>query len=76
MNKAVFLDRDGGINKKIENGYVKNLKELRILPGVKKALRKLKSQGYIIIIVTNQRGIAKGLLTLDSLKNIFHLQAE
>jgi D-glycero-D-manno-heptose 1,7-bisphosphate phosphatase len=60
MNKCIFLDRDGVLNKdKVD--YVYDLKDHFILDGVTEALRKLKEAGYLLIIITNQSGIAKGI---------------
>jgi len=61
--RAVFLDRDGTI---IEDaGYLRDPAQVRLLPGAAAAIRKLNEQGFIAIVVTNQSGIARGLLTLD-----------
>jgi D-glycero-D-manno-heptose 1,7-bisphosphate phosphatase len=63
MKKAVFLDRDGVINKKpAEHDYVKSWKEFTLLEGVVDALKLFKKLGYITVVVTNQAGIAKGLM--------------
>lgn len=62
-NKAVFLDRDGVINK--DTGYVHKIEDFLILPGVIESLKILQSKGYKLIIVTNQGGIAKKYYTLD-----------
>ena len=63
-NKAVFLDRDGVLNKAIvRNGkpYPPNsLDEFEILPGTKEALLQLKSAGYLLIVVTNQPDVGRG----------------
>ena len=63
-NKAVFLDRDGVLNKAIvRNGkpYPPNsLDEFEILPNVKEALLQLKSAGYLLIVVTNQPDVGRG----------------
>ena len=68
---AIFLDRDGVINKKMSEGdYVKDWNEFEFLPGVINALWKLKRSGYIIIIVTNQRCIAKGIMDENKLREI------
>lgn len=67
---TLFLDRDGVINKKIENGYVTKWEEFKILPGVIDAMSILSSLFGKIIIVTNQRGIAKGLMSEIDLKII------
>lgn len=64
MYPAVFLDRDGTIN--IDTGYVKNPNEIKILNGVAEGIRKLKELfGFKIVVISNQAGVAKGLMTLD-----------
>ncbi|MBS1680269.1 MAG: HAD-IIIA family hydrolase [Bacteroidetes bacterium] len=62
MNKCVFLDRDGVINEDNPN-YTFSVDRFKILPGVIDALHLLKMNGYILIVVTNQSGIAQGLYT-------------
>ena len=59
---TLFLDRDGTINE--DTGYVKNPDEITILPGVSDGIRKLKEQfGFKMIVISNQAGISKGLMT-------------
>lgn len=58
MDKIVFLDRDGTINEEVE--YLHRPEDLVILPGVPKALRRLKEQGFKLVVVTNQAGVARG----------------
>jgi D-glycero-D-manno-heptose 1,7-bisphosphate phosphatase len=70
MNRAVFLDRDGVINRKLENDYVKSWDEFQFLPCVIEAIKAINEKGYLVIVVTNQRGIAKGLMTEKDLKAI------
>ncbi len=66
--KAVFLDRDGVINRKLpENNYVKSYQEFELLPGVRTAMSIFSRLGYLLVVVTNQRGIARGLMDEDSL---------
>ncbi|AYA38740.1 HAD family hydrolase [Hymenobacter oligotrophus] len=60
--KAVFLDRDGVLNAEIGH-YVWRLDEFVVLPDVPAALQRLHAAGYLLIVVTNQAGIAKGLYT-------------
>jgi len=72
MNKAAFLDRDGVINQKapIEGEYITRWDELKILPGVAEAIILLRRAGFQVIVVSNQRCVAKGLLAeaeLDSM---------
>jgi len=74
MFKAVFLDRDGVINEERKD-YVKNLDEFIILKGVSKAIKLLKEKNFLVIIVTNQSGVNRKLLTKDMLNEIHnHLQ--
>jgi D-glycero-D-manno-heptose 1,7-bisphosphate phosphatase len=68
MHKAIFLDRDGVINKNTH--YCNTVDDFYILPKVKDALMLLKQAGYKIFIVTNQGGIEKGFLTIEDLNEI------
>lgn len=69
--KAIFLDRDGVINRKLpENRYVANQKEFELIPGVRAALKILSKLGYLLIVVTNQRGIARGLMDETQLNEV------
>lgn len=61
MKKAIFLDRDGTINK--EKNYLYRIEDFEFLPGVIEALQILQSKGYLLIIITNQSGIARGYYT-------------
>lgn len=71
FNKAIFLDRDGVINKKApDKGYITSWDNFQFLPGVLKALAKISQSSYKIFIVTNQRGISRGIMSEDALKNI------
>ena len=74
MFKAVFLDRDGVINEERKD-YVKNLNEFIILKGISKAIKLLKQENFLVIIITNQSAINRKLLTVDELNKIHnHLQ--
>ena len=68
--KTLFLDRDGVINKKIENDYVRNWGQFELLPNVIEALKILNNLFNRIIIVTNQRGIGRGLMSEKDLEEI------
>jgi D-glycero-D-manno-heptose 1,7-bisphosphate phosphatase len=59
--RAVFLDRDGTIIDDV--GYLRDVAGVRLLPGAGEAIRRLNQQGILAIVVTNQSGIARGLLT-------------
>jgi D-glycero-D-manno-heptose 1,7-bisphosphate phosphatase len=57
--KAVFLDRDGVINRKAPDGeYIRNWSEIQFIPGAVKAVASLNCAGYKVFVVTNQRGLA------------------
>lgn len=66
--KAIFLDRDGTINKHI--GFLKHIDEFELLPGVAEAIRRVNDAGYLCIVVTNQPVIARGELTVGELNEI------
>ena len=66
--RAIFLDRDGIINRKLpEDHYVRTPAELAILPDVAPALAIMRDLGFTLVVVTNQRGIARGMMTEDDL---------
>ena len=67
---TLFLDRDGVINENIDESYVTHPGEFQFLPGAKEAIRDLSSIFGKIIIVTNQRGIGKGLMDHQALSDI------
>ncbi len=66
--KAIFLDRDGTINKYV--GFLRNIDEFELLDGVADAIRKINESGYLAIIVTNQPVIARGEVTWEGLREI------
>lgn len=70
---TLFLDRDGVINKKLEGRYVRNFSEFEFLPGVLNAISQLSKIFVRIVIVTNQQGIAKGIMSENDL-NVLHAQ--
>ncbi len=71
MKRAAFLDRDGVINRKMPEGqYVTRWEELQILPGVSEAIIQLTEAGFCVLAVSNQRCVAKGLLTTRELESI------
>ncbi|MEE4257676.1 MAG: HAD-IIIA family hydrolase [Bacteroidales bacterium] len=67
---TLFLDRDGVINERLAGDYVKTPEEFRFIEGVPEALAKLSKVFGLIIIVTNQQGIGKGLMTEEDLRII------
>src|SRR5258707_12121047 len=71
MNRAAFLDRDGVINYNAPEGqYVTCREKFQFIPGVEEAIASLNSAGYVVIVVTNQRCVAKGLLTAQGLDSL------
>ena len=66
--KAIFLDRDGTINKYV--GFLRNIDDFELLPGVAEAIKKINSSGYLAIVVTNQPVIARGEVTFEQLEEI------
>ncbi len=61
LKKAAFLDRDGVIN--LDRAYVHQWDEFEFVPGAVDAMRRLREAGYVLIVVTNQSGLARGMYT-------------
>jgi len=68
MKKALFLDRDGVINK--EKNYLYKIEDFEFIPGVFETTKYFQDQGYLLIIVTNQAGIARGKYTEDDFNKL------
>jgi len=68
-NKAIFLDRDGVINHD-PGDYTYALSEFHILPTVMDTLKRLQEEGFLLILITNQGGIAKGLYSHEVVNEI------
>ncbi|OGB87488.1 hypothetical protein A3H38_02985 [candidate division WOR-1 bacterium RIFCSPLOWO2_02_FULL_46_20] len=68
MHKAVFLDRDGTIVEDV--GYLNSPQQLQFIPGSIEAIKKLNEAGYKVVVITNQAGVAKGLISEDMLQTI------
>ena len=66
--KAVFLDRDGTINKYV--GFLRDINDFELLEGVAEAIRNINNSGYLAIVVTNQPVIARGEVTAQELEQI------
>ena len=66
--RAVFLDRDGTINKYV--GFLRNIDEFELLDGVAEAIKKINASGYLAIVVTNQPVIARGEVSFEELQEI------
>jgi D-glycero-D-manno-heptose 1,7-bisphosphate phosphatase len=65
---AIFLDRDGTIVEEVN--YLHRAEEMRIFPEAAAALRDLKDQGYLLVVVTNQSGIGRGIYTEDDMRRV------
>ncbi len=64
LQRAIFLDRDGVINAPPTSGlYITSPEELQIIDGVPEAIVRFREAGYLVIVVTNQSGIARGVMT-------------
>ncbi len=66
MNKAVFLDRDGVIN--IEKNYVYKIEDFEFIDGIFDLCKKYQQEGYLLIVITNQAGIARGYYTEEQFR--------
>ena len=74
MTKALFLDRDGTIN--VDYGYVHEPEKFVFIDGVFDFCRMAQENGYLIIVVTNQSGVARGLFTEDTVRKLHDWMAE
>ncbi len=68
MNKAFFLDRDGTIN--VDTGYVGNPDEVELLVGAAEAIKKMNDAGYLVIVISNQSGVARGYFGVDAVEKV------
>ncbi len=71
--KAIFLDRDGTINRYV--GFLRNVNDFELLPGVAEAIKLINDSGYICIVITNQPVIARGEVTTEEMQ-IIHNKME
>ena len=71
--KAIFLDRDGTINKYV--GFLRDIHDFELLPGVAEAIKRINSSGYLAIVITNQPVIARGEVTVTEL-DLIHQKME
>ncbi len=74
--EAVFLDRDGVLNPHIPGGYLLRTEDVTLLPGVAHAIRRLNEAGLKVIVISNQQGVGKGLMTMSDLAAIQQRMAE
>lgn len=69
-NKAIFFDRDGIVNHRLINDYVKTIDDFKFIPSFWETLKITKSKGFLALLVTNQQGIGKGLYSPTDLAAI------
>ena len=74
MEKVIFLDRDGTLNEEVN--YLHRKEDLVLLPGVPEALKAFKDQGYKLVVITNQAGVARGYYTEDDVKELHRYMNE
>ncbi len=67
LRRALFLDRDGVINRRIMGGYVRTPEEFVLLEDILPLLRSAKAAGDILVVITNQQGVGKGLMSKSDL---------
>jgi len=67
-NKAVFVDRDDTLIEDV--GYISDPADVKLLPGVELAIKSLRRAGYLIVVVTNQSGVARGKFTVEQLERV------
>lgn len=74
MDKVIFLDRDGTINEEVN--YLHRPEDLVLLPGAAEAVRLLRENGYKIVVVTNQAGVARGYYTCQDVERLHEYMNE
>lgn len=68
MNRAAFFDRDGTIN--VNTGYLHEPEKLVFVPGTPELIRQCNEEGYLVIVITNQSGIARGMFTEAQMRHL------
>jgi D,D-heptose 1,7-bisphosphate phosphatase len=75
MKKCIFLDRDGNIN--VEKDYLHKVEDFEFIAGAKESIKIFNDLGYLVVVVTNQSGVARGYYDESSVKNLHdYLQSE
>ena len=64
-NKAFFLDRDGTIN--VDTNYLHQVSKVQLLPNVAKAIKLMHDNNYLVVVISNQGGLAKKIFTINDL---------
>ena len=74
MRRAVFLDRDGTINE--EMGYINHLSRFRLLPASAPAIARLNQAGLLVVVATNQSGVARGYFPASLIQEVHALMSQ
>ena len=75
MTKALFLDRDGVINTRLVGRYVQTSDQFSLITDIVPLLTNARSKGYMLVLITNQQGVGKGLMSLEDLDVVHeHMQ--
>lgn len=72
MKKCIFFDRDGIVNQSPGPGYVERWEDFHILPEFIDILRQVTRLGYVAVIISNQQGVGRGIMTLATLAEMHH----
>ena len=70
MNRCIFFDRDGVINRPPSGDYILSINELQLSRGIESILRLIRARHYLAIVVTSQKCVGKGLIDVDQLDRI------
>lgn len=70
QRKAFFFDRDGIVNVRIMGGYVTCVSEFAFLPGFFEVFSRIVQAGFLTVVVTNQQGVGKGIMSEQALRNV------
>ena len=75
MKKALFLDRDGVLNRE-RGDYTYSVEDFDVLPDVSAAIKLARQKGYLIIVISNQGGIAKGLFDENRVEKLHEIMRD
>lgn len=70
IKRAVFIDRDGTLN--VEKEYLHRVEECELIPGAEQAIRLLNQAGWLVVVVTNQSGVARGYYNEQDVAALHH----